>query len=137
MAVRIYVARPVDDLDRSGINGFVQRARRDFSSPRFEVIDPMLIGDIDQREDSSYAGVVDKQLQLLHSCDIILVDMSLPNHTYIGCIAEMVYAHIWQLSTVIYVGSNRMFHRPWLRFHADHIDSEWEGAVQWIHARNH
>jgi hypothetical protein len=137
MAVRIYVARPVDDLDRTEINGFVQHARRDFLKPRFEVIDPMIIGDIEQRDDSSYASVVDKQLQLLRSCDVILVDMSLPNHTYIGCIAEMVYAHIWELCTVVYVGSNKMFHRPWLRFHADHIDSDWEGVVQWIHARNH
>jgi hypothetical protein len=137
MPQRIYVARPVDDLDISGIQDFVERARRAFPGPRFEIIDPMIIGDIEHRGESSYAAVVDKQLQLLKTCDVILVDMSMSNHTYIGCVAELVYAHIWELSTVVYIGSNRIFHRPWLRFHADHIDSDWEGVVRWIHARQH
>jgi hypothetical protein len=135
MPQRIYIARPIDDLDTSGVWNIVTRARQDFPNPRFEVIDPMTIGDINQREENSYERVVDKQLQLLKSCDVILIDMSLSDHTYIGCVAEMVYAHIWELCTVIYVGSNRIIHRPWLRFHADHIDTNWEGAVQWIHAR--
>jgi hypothetical protein len=137
MTVRIYVARPVDDLDRSASDALVQRVRNDFPNPRFEVLDPMTIGDIKDRGDSSYANVVDKQLTLLRSCDVILVNMSISNHTYIGCVAEMVYARIWKLSTVVYVGSNRIGYRPWLRYHADHIDEDWEGAVRWIHARLH
>lgn len=137
MTVRIYITRPIDDLDRSIIYDFVERARRDFPSPRFQVIDPMTIGDIEQRDDSSYDNVVYKQLQMLKTCDVVLVDLSIPNHTYIGCVAELVYAHMWQLCTVVYVGSNKIFHRPWLRYHADHVDPDWEGVVQWIHARLH
>ena len=135
MTQRIYVARAIDDRDTSVIYDIVHRAQRDFSSPRFEVIDPMAISYIEHRENSNYAHVLETQLQLLRSCDVILVDMSLPNHTYIGCVAELVYAHVWQLCTVVYVGSNTIIHRPWLRFHADHIDTSWEGAVKWIHAR--
>jgi hypothetical protein len=135
MTQRIYIARAVDDREPNAIQTVVLRARRDFPSPRFEVIDPMVVGDIEHRQNNTYLAVLETQLDLLKSCDVILVDMSLPNHTYIGCVAELVYAHVWQLCTVVYVGSNRIIHRPWLRFHADHIDTSWEGAVRWIHAR--
>jgi hypothetical protein len=133
MTQRLYVSRPIDDRDAAEICDIVIRARKDFRSPRFEVIDPTSIPDGGQRE--NYKGLVDSQLNLMKTCDAILIDMSLPNHTYIGCIAELVYAHTYRLCTVVYVGSNRIGHRPWLRFHADHIDTTWEGAVRWIHTR--
>jgi hypothetical protein len=133
MTHRIYISRPIDDRDVSEIYDIVELARKEFRTPRFEVIDPTLIPNGEQRENPK--RLVDTQLRLMKTCDTILIDMSLPNHTYIGCIAELVYAHRYRLNTVVYVGSNRIGHRPWLRYHADHIDTTWEGAVQWIHAK--
>lgn len=127
------MSRPIDDRDSSEIYDIISRAKLDFRNPRFEVIDPTSIPYGAQRENP--ARLVDAQLKLLKTCDIILVDMSLPNHTYIGCIAELVYAHSYNLCSVVFVGSNRISHRPWLRYHSDHIDVSWEGAVQWIHGR--
>ncbi len=135
MTQRIYVARAVDDREAAAIYDIVLRAQRDFPSPRFEIVDPMAVGPIEYRGNRNYASFLDDQLNLLKSCDIILADMSIPNHPYIGCVAELVYAHLAQLCTVVYVGPNKISHRPWLRFHADHIDTNWEGAVKWIHAR--
>lgn len=133
MTHRIYISRPIDDRDVSEIYDIVERAREEFRTPRFEVIDPTLIPNGAQRENPK--SLVDTQLKLMKTCDTILIDMSLPNHTYIGCIAELVYAHRYKLYTVVYVGSNRIGHRPWLRYHTDHIDTTWEGAVKWIHAK--
>ena len=133
MVQRIYISRPIDDRDAGGIYDIILRAKRDFRRPRFEVIDPTTIPDGGQRE--NYTNLVTSQLNLMKTCDILLTDMSIPNHTYIGCIAELVYARTYDLCTVVYVGSNTIGHRPWLRFHADHIDASWEGAVRWIHAR--
>lgn len=133
MTERIYISRPIDDRDANAIYDVIHRARRDFIRPRFEVIDPTTIPNGGERE--NYTRLVNSQLRLMKTCQILLVDMSIPNHTYIGCIAELVYARINNLCTVVYVGSNIIGHRPWLRFHADHIDPSWEGAVRWIHAR--
>ena len=135
MTERIYVARPVDDRETAAIYDIVLRAQRDFASPRFQIVDPMEIGPIESRRNNTYTHFLEDQLRLLRSCDMILVDMSLPNHTYIGCVAELVYARLAQLCSVVYVGNNRISHRPWLRYHADHIDTSWEGAVRWIHER--
>ena len=101
MTHRIYISRPIDDRDVSEIYDIVERAREEFRTPRFEVIDPTLIPNGAQRENPK--SLVDTQLKLMKTCDTILIDMSLPNHTYIGCIAELVYAHRYKLYTVVYV----------------------------------
>jgi hypothetical protein len=133
MAHRIYVSRPIDGRDSSEIYDIITRAKKDFRSPKFEVIDPTAIPHGGERQ--NHNTMVPAQLNLMKDCDIILADMSLPNHTYIGCIAELVYARLYELCSVVFVGSNRISHRPWLRYHSDHIDTSWEGAVQWIHGR--
>jgi hypothetical protein len=131
MTSRIYLARPIDERIPASTNDVIARAKSNFRYPRFEVIDPTIARGAENPED--YMGLVQAELHVLESCDAILVDMSPTDHIYIGCIAELVYARLWNLSTVIYTGSNdKLDRRPWLRFHADHIDATWKGAVEWI-----
>lgn len=134
MTARIYLARPIDGRSQTSIYEILDRAEREFQRPRFEIVDPVAKYDLRDRNDHVY--VVATELEILRSCNIILIDMSLANHTYIGCVAELIYAHLWNLITVVYVGSNSaLTQRPWLRFHADHIDTTWKGAVEWIHTK--
>ena len=134
MANRIYVSRPIDGRDSSEIYDIINRARNDFPSPSFEVIDPTSIPFGRARQ--NHNQMVPAQLDLMRTCDVILADMSLPNHTYIGCVAELVYARSYSLYSVVFVGSNRIGHRPWLQHHADQIETSWEGVVQCIHGRD-
>lgn len=135
MTTRIYLARPIDGRDENSIYEVVHRAKRDLHRPRFEIVDPITERKIEYR--NNHESVVAAELELLQSCDVILVDMSIINHVYIGCIGELIYAHLWNLSTVIYVGSNgTLIQRPWLRFHANHIDIAWKGAIEWIYAKH-
>lgn len=135
MTTRIYLARPIDGRNQTSIHEIVDRAKRDFPRPRFEIVDPVAEYELKDRND--YPNVVTTELELLRSCNVILIDMSILNHTYIGCIGELIYAHLWNVTTVVYVGSNNaLIQRPWLRFHADHIDITWKGAVEWIYAKH-
>lgn len=135
MSTRIYLARAIDGRSTSSIYEPVHRAERDLRPPRFNVVDPVMEYRLQDRK-GDYADIVASELQLLQSCDIFLADMSIPNHTYIGCIAELVYAHLWNLAVVIYIGTNSALScRPWLVFHSHHIDTTWEGAIEWIQIR--
>jgi hypothetical protein len=135
MSTRIYLARAIDGRSASSICEPVRRAERDLRPPRFDVVDPVTECELQDRQENT-TGIVASELQLLQSCDVILADMSIPNHAYIGCIAELVYAHLWNLTIVVYIGTNSALRgRPWLIFHSHHIDITWEGAIKWIKMR--
>lgn len=48
----------------------------------------------------------------------MLVDMSIPNWTYVGCVCELVYATLWSIPSVVIVADVAMAQRVWLRHHA-------------------
>ena len=46
----------------------------------------------------------------------MVVDMSLQDWTYIGCVCEIVYAFLWRIPTVVIAGRTTL-EREWLRYH--------------------
>jgi len=131
---RIYVARAIDGRDKCSTAVAITRARAEFKLPRFDVIDPATTTCAESAW--GYAELVNAELRILATCDLILADMSLVDHSYIGCVAELVYAHMWNLPAAVYAGRNlELADRPWLRYHCDHIDSSWEGIVAWVQQR--
>lgn len=63
-------------------------------------------------------AMVEYDLRHLRRSDGLLVDMSSPTHTYIGCVCELTYAYLWQIPAVVWVGRTGLEQRPWLRYHA-------------------
>src|ERR1022692_1921458 len=84
-------------------------------------VDPIVSGpaqldtDVDVR--LRYHSIVDHDLAVLRRCDAVLMDMSLPNRNYIGCVCEMTYAYLWNIPCVVYLGRSNP-NRPWLHYHA-------------------
>lgn len=131
--LRIYLARAVDGRTQQSIDEVAQRVRQYLQPPRFEIVDPLDVYHPAERDD--YVRIVDTELALLSSCNLLLLDMSLPDHAYIGCVAELVYARLLHLRTCVYIGARpNLSDRPWLRYHADHIDSNWNGIIKWFQA---
>jgi hypothetical protein len=64
----------------------------------------------------SGGGRVDSNLEWLRRCDAMVVDMSLQDWTYIGCVCEIVYAFLWRIPTVVIAGRTTL-EREWLRYH--------------------
>lgn len=65
--------------------------------------------------------IVEDDLSKLKVANLLLADLSLPDHVYIGCICEIVYAHQMKIPVVVYVGRTGLDERTWLVYHADSI----------------
>jgi hypothetical protein len=121
----IYFARAVDFIDPSTVAATSAPIREALAARRMCMVDPLeyeiesgvhrLVGT--QRDTS----LVELDLALLRRCDAMLVDMTIPDRNYIGCVSELVYARTWQIPAIVYVGSTGYEHRPWLRYHATYV----------------
>ena len=90
-----------------------------------------LLSDQQAQLTSSTHAIVEHELSLLRQCDAVLMDMSIPNRNYIGCVCEMTYAHLWRIPCVVYPGKSGP-PRPWLVYHAAAIFDTREAAIEYI-----
>ena len=124
----VYFARAVDFVDPVKVAEAAARARDALARFDMRLIDPL------DYEIDAGPGVVEMDLAVLRRCDAMLVDMTIPDRNYIGCVAELVYAHSWRIPAVVYVGSTDYGRRPWLQYHATQVCRSQDEAVAALHA---
>ncbi|MET7400528.1 hypothetical protein ABZS66_44330 [Dactylosporangium sp. NPDC005572] len=129
----VYFARAVDLVDPTEVAVSSARAREALAGFGLRLVDP-----VEHEAGAGLRGltggahataVVELDLALLRRSDAMLVDMTIPARNYIGCVAELVYAHLWRIPAVVYVGSTGYEERPWLRYHASHVCPSLDEAV--------
>lgn len=118
--ISVYFSRPIDWRSPRQVENSFADLRARLPKDVCEVVDPAGIA-VNMTEERWYRNLVDAQLVALRSCDFILADLSATDHFYIGCIAELVYAHVAGVRSVVVVGENRLVNRPWLLYHSDHL----------------
>ncbi len=78
-------------------------------------------------------AVVQNDLKALRKADIMLMNVSDPCRQYIGCICEMVYANIYKIPVVAYIGKATQFcNRPFFSFHCARIVENLETALDFL-----
>ncbi|GGM05212.1 nucleoside 2-deoxyribosyltransferase [Dactylosporangium sucinum] len=129
----VYFARAVDFVDPTEVAMSSARAREALARLGLRLVDPVeheAGADLPGLTGSAHAAaIVELDLALLRRSDAMLVDMTIPARNYIGCVAELVYAHQWRIPAVVYVGSTGYEQRPWLRYHATHVCRSQDEAV--------
>lgn len=65
--------------------------------------------------------IVQKCLETIKKCKLLIFDCSEENWNYIGCIFEVVYAHQLGIPIFTYTGQTTNYNRPWLRYHSSII----------------
>lgn len=115
---RVYYARAVDDRNRTEVLAEASRIQGELIKYEIELVDPVAIGGEHERLPED---VVQTDLSLLKSSDAVLMDMSIDRWTYVGCVGELVYAHIWNIPSVVWVANQSIAERKWLLYHATKI----------------
>jgi nucleoside 2-deoxyribosyltransferase len=132
----IYFARGIDDLDRPTCATHSAVVGKELASHGLQMVDPVAREACLHLAGSDQAAVaralVEFDLSLLRRCDAVLMDMTIPNRNYVGCTAELVYAHLWRIPAVVYVGATGNDRRHWLRYHASEVVADRTEAVQWL-----
>src|SRR2546422_8858484 len=99
---RVYYARAVEGRDRGALITEAIKIHDLLKLYDISLVDPVAIGGDGYRTPEE---VVQTDLDLLRTCDAVLMDMSIPAWTYVGCICELVYARLWKIPSVIFVAS--------------------------------
>jgi hypothetical protein len=119
---RVYFARAIDGQETRAISSLALLVSDELAAAGMELIDPTISepqssATTDPCNISHYRAIVDHDLALLKTCDAVLMDMSIADRSYIGCICEMTYAYLWKIPCAVYMGRQDT-QRPWLHYHA-------------------
>ena len=110
----VYYARAVDSCDWDEVQSERSRVIDLLSEHGMEVINDFSDGFTSDRE------LVESQLANIKKCDVLIADLSIPNHPYVGCIGEIIYARQFGKKVyVIYGECDHIKKRPWLSYHVD------------------
>ena len=123
----VYYARAVDSRDWSEVQSVRSKIVELFSAHGLEVINDFSDGFDSDKE------LVESQLANLRRADILVADLSIPNHPYVGCIGEVIYAHQFGKPVyVIYGEHTHLLNRPWLTYHVDRFFRTYEEFIEFI-----
>ena len=121
---RVYFARAMDGMDAEHIACEAKEVARELAAHGMQMVDTFVEvkSDEDLRTfDEKAREIVERDLALLKSADAVLMNCSIPGRSYVGCICELVYAYLWRIPVVVYVGSSDNDKRYWLQYHATHV----------------
>jgi hypothetical protein len=119
---RIYFARAIDGQEAGVVSGLTLQVNEELAAAGMTLVDPT-IGEpqpgpgTDWYDIDHYRALVDHDLTIMKTCDAVLMDMSIANRSYIGCVCEMTYAYLWNIPCAVYIGAQDAG-RPWLHYHS-------------------
>jgi nucleoside 2-deoxyribosyltransferase len=120
MKLKVYLAGPINGCSDSECINWREDAKRVLSD-KYDVIDPMR-RDYRGSEKTNSEEIVEKDLDDIITCDIILANCSKPSS---GTSCELVYAKMWGLS-VLSVGSKS----PWVWYHSNKVFDTMNDALE-------
>jgi hypothetical protein len=119
---RIFFARAIDGEDLAARLALASDVASELAAAGLSMVDPMvdepvMVGETEADQRRLYREIVEHDLAVLKTCHAVLMDISAPGRTYIGCVCEMTYAYFWKIPCVVYTGKTDS-RRPWLQYHA-------------------
>src|SRR5262245_5216676 len=104
---RIYFARAIDGEDAPKRLALASKVASELAAAGLSMVDatvddPPMGTETVADERKLYQAIVDHDLSVLKSCHAVLMDISTPGRSYIGCICEMTYAYLWRIPCFVY-----------------------------------
>lgn len=129
---RVYFARAMDGIATDWIRGQALEIEEILAAFGIQMLDPYR-EERERESGESFEGrareIVERDLALLRNSDAMLMDCSIAEHNYIGCICELVYAYLWKIPIVVFVGDTGNEKRIWLQYHASHVCKNRDEAI--------
>lgn len=129
--MKVYYCRAMDGVDRDIISNEYNLIHKllnekghdlvnDFNESSFEML-PITWENSEK--------VVKNNISDLKKADIVIINISIPNHSYIGCIGEMIYAKQMGIKVITIVGESGNDKHFWTLYHSDIIVNSLQDAV--------
>ena len=129
--MKVYYCRAMDGVDRDVISNEYNLIHKllnekghdlvnDFNESSFEML-PITWENSEK--------VVKNNISDLKKADIVIINISIPNHSYIGCIGEMIYAKQMGIKVITIVGESGNDKHFWTLYHSDIFVNNLQDAV--------
>lgn len=129
MQTRVFLSGAIEDVQSDFIYSWRIKAASLLADRGFKAVNPMDYAL--EEENCEPKEIVDKNIFLQKSCDILLVEYQLLQRAYIGTDFEMTWAHLNNQPIIIWAHKD-VQHRKYLKFLATKLADNLEEAVEYI-----
>lgn len=129
MQTRVFLSGAIEDVQSDFIYSWRIKAASLLADRGFKAVNPMDYAL--EEENCEPKEIVDKNIFLQKSCDILLVEYQLLQRAYIGTDFEMTWAHLNNQPIIIWAHKD-VQHRKYLKFLATKLADSLEEAVEYI-----
>jgi nucleoside 2-deoxyribosyltransferase len=128
MQTRVFLSGAIEDVG-SYAHGWRITASQLLEARGFKAVNPMDYAL--EEQNCQPKEIVDKNLFLQKSCDIVLVEYTIVHRAYVGTDFEMTWAHLNNQPTIVWAHQD-LKHRIYLNFLATKLADSLEEAVEYI-----
>lgn len=129
MQTRVFLSGAIEDVQSDFIYSWRIEAASLLADRGFKAVNPMDYAL--EEENCEPKEIVDKNIFLQKSCDILLVEYQLLQRAYVGTDFEMTWAHLNNQPIIVWAHKD-MQHRKYLKFLATKLADSLEEAVEYI-----
>jgi len=129
MQTRVFLSGAIEDVQSDFKYSWRDEATSLLKNRGFKAVNPMDYALEEQGCEPK--EIVDKNLFLQKSCDLLLVEYQLLERAYIGTDFEMTWAHLNDQPIIIWAHKD-VQHRKYLKFLATKLADSLEEAVEYI-----
>lgn len=129
MQTRVFLSGAIEDVNQDFKSNWRVEATELLSQRGFKAVNPLDFAL--EEEDCQPKEIVDKNLFLQKSCDILLVEYTLLYRAYVGTDFEMTWAHLNNQPIIVWAHQD-LQHRIYLKFLATKLADSLEEAVEYI-----
>ncbi len=129
MQTRVFLSGAIEDVESNFKYSWRDQATSLLEYGGFKAVNPMHYAL--EEQDCEPKEIVDKNLFLQKSCDILLVEYTILNRAYIGTDFEMTWGHLNNQPIVVWAHED-LQHRIYLKFLATKVANTLEEAVEYI-----
>lgn len=128
MQTKVFLSGAIEEV---GIfaHGWRNKAVKLLAARGFKAVNPMDYAL--EEQDCEAKEIVSKNMFLQKSCDLILVEYTIPNRAYIGTDFEMTWAYMNNQPVITFADSSYV-NRVYLNFLSTKVASSLEDAVEYI-----
>ena len=129
MQTRVFLSGAIEDVQSNFKYDWRDEATSMLAQRGFKAVNPLDYAL--EEEDCEPKEIVDKNLFLQKSCDILLVEYRLLYRAYVGTDFEMTWAHLNDQQIIVWA-HQELQHRVYLKFLATKLADTLEEAVEYI-----
>lgn len=128
---KVFLSQPVDLIPFETLQKRTNLLKSNFNDIGYDIINSFeKVGN--RISENDICNLVESQIDKIKTCDFVVADLSIPNFMYVGCIGEIIYAHILGKKVYVITGDTGNEQRLWLKYHVTKFFKTFEDVISFL-----